>query len=88
MTVFGKRPVLQVAVGAVIASYFLFAIVRTQFQLYLILPLAAAADIGIFILPRALLGDLAPREHSANFFGLYFLAFILGTVDSTPKCNF
>jgi len=81
---FGKRRVLHVALGAAIVSYFLIAIVRTPFQLFLILPLVAAADIGIFIVPRAVLSELAPREYSANFFGLFILTFILATIVAPP----
>jgi MFS family permease len=70
---YGKKPTLMLAMGALSLAYLLLALVRTRWQVYAILPLAAAADVSIYILPIALLSDLVPKERSANFIGLYLL---------------
>ena len=81
---FGKRRMLLLAVVLLALGDFLLAFINAQWQAYALLPLWALGDVAVFILPAALLSELIPAEHNANFMGLFLFIVAISLIVAAP----
>ena len=81
---FGKRRMLLLAVVLLALGDFFLAFINAQWQAYALLPLWALGDVAVFILPAALLSELIPAGHNANFMGLFLFIVAISLIVAAP----